>query len=287
MVLRLEVDEVRDVVSRGALSVTRVAQAGARRTNRFVFFPEPVTVERLHFEVIQQQRDAIVFLPLPIFEGSECGGESVVRRRDFGRGRAAVIERQWRCVHLSRETRFYQRAQRRWIQEFSWRVRLETRANARPRVASGFLRDAKLTSRNIEKRRPNRFTGTTNRSEKHRLTRFQQLRIDRRPWRNDTHHLSSHQFLRLARFFGLLANRDAITLAHEPRDVVRRRMMRHATHRNRIVAILLPCCECYLQFTRTSVRVVEKKFVEIAETKKQQGPGMLLLQFLVLPQHRR
>jgi hypothetical protein len=40
-----------------------------------------------------------------------------------------------------------------------------------------------------------------------------------------------------------------------------------------------------LQFARASVRVVEEQFVEIAEPEKQQGSGMLLLEFLVLPQH--
>src|ERR1043165_4953176 len=42
-----------------------------------------------------------------------------------------------------------------------------------------------------------------------------------------------------------------------------------------------------LQITRTSHCIVEKQFVKIAETKKQQRSGMLLLQFLVLPQHWR
>jgi hypothetical protein len=45
--------------------------------------------------------------------------------------------------------------------------------------------------------------------------------------------------------------------------------------------------ECDLQFTRTYYCVVKKEFVKIAETKKQEGSGMLLLQFLVLPQHWR
>jgi hypothetical protein len=42
-----------------------------------------------------------------------------------------------------------------------------------------------------------------------------------------------------------------------------------------------------LQFTRTYNCVVEEEFIEIAEAKKQQRSGMLLLQFLVLPQHWR
>jgi hypothetical protein len=45
--------------------------------------------------------------------------------------------------------------------------------------------------------------------------------------------------------------------------------------------------ECDLQLARTRQRVVKKEFIEVAETKKQKRPGMLLLQFLVLTQHRR
>ena len=46
---------------------------------------------------------------------------------------------------------------------------------------------------------------------------------------------------------------------------------------------------CVLQdwIKRTGQRIVKKEFIKIAETKKQKRPGMLLLQFLVLAQHRR
>ena len=63
--------------------------------------------------------------------------------------------------------------------------------------------------------------------------------------------------------------------------------MRHSTHRHGIATLFVTRCECDLQFARTGESVVKKQFVEIAETKKQQCPGMLLLQFLVLTQHRR
>jgi hypothetical protein len=35
------------------------------------------------------------------------------------------------------------------------------------------------------------------------------------------------------------------------------------------------------------VGVVEEQFVKVAESEKQQGSRVLLLEFLVLPQHRR
>jgi hypothetical protein len=40
-----------------------------------------------------------------------------------------------------------------------------------------------------------------------------------------------------------------------------------------------------LKFSRANYGVVKKQFVKIAEPEKQQGARMLLLQFVILPQH--
>ena len=68
MILRLEVDEIGDVCGSGALRLTRITQTRAGRASRFIFSRQPVTIERLHFEVFEQQRRAIIFLPLPVFD---------------------------------------------------------------------------------------------------------------------------------------------------------------------------------------------------------------------------
>ena len=47
MILRLEVDEIRNVRRRRALCFLRVTQTRAGRTNRFVLSCEPVAVEKL------------------------------------------------------------------------------------------------------------------------------------------------------------------------------------------------------------------------------------------------
>ena len=72
MILRFEVNKIGNVLSGGALSVSRVAQARARRANRFVFTCKAVTVESSHFEMFEQQRGTVVFLKLPIVECGEC-----------------------------------------------------------------------------------------------------------------------------------------------------------------------------------------------------------------------
>src|SRR6185369_1261550 len=197
------------------------------------------------------------------------------------------FQRQRRSLNFPGETRLDKRTERRRKQQLTRRIRFERRPNAHPRIMPRLLRHTKLTCGNIQKRRAYRLTRTTNRGQKHGLARLEQLRIDRRTRRHDTYYLAPYKFLRLAGFFSLFADRDAISFAHEARDVIRRRMMRHATHGNRIVTLFLSRCECDLQLARAGYRVVKKQFIKVAETKKQQRPGMLLLQFLVLTQHRR
>src|SRR6185503_11841604 len=68
MILWLEVNEIGDVLGGSALSLARVTQTRARRADRFVFACETVAVESFYFEVIEKERKAIVFLPLPIVE---------------------------------------------------------------------------------------------------------------------------------------------------------------------------------------------------------------------------
>ena len=78
MILRFEIDEIRDVRRSSTLRVARVTEARARGANRFVFACETVAVKRANFEVIDEQRRTIVFLPLPIFKGRQRGVEPKV-----------------------------------------------------------------------------------------------------------------------------------------------------------------------------------------------------------------
>jgi hypothetical protein len=56
---------------------------------------------------------------------------------------------------------------------------------------------------------------------------------------------------------------------------------------DRVAAFFVACRQCNLQFARTNNGVLEKELVKVAEPKEQERPGMLLLQLLILPQHRR
>ena len=68
MILRLEVDKIRDVLGRRALSLARVTQTRTGSADRLVFPCEPVTIESFNFEMIEKEGKAIVSLPLPIIE---------------------------------------------------------------------------------------------------------------------------------------------------------------------------------------------------------------------------
>src|SRR5207244_5303884 len=96
---------------------------------------------------------------------------------------------------------------------------------------------------------------------------------------------AAYQLLRFRRTFGLLANRHAITFAHELRDVVRCRMMRHAAHGNWVAAFLVSRRQGNLQLARAGHRVFEEEFVKISEAKEEQRARMLLLQLLILADH--
>src|SRR5215213_11839016 len=99
MILWLEVDEIRDVLGSRALSLTRVTQTRARRANRFVFSWETVAVERFDFEMIEKEREAIVFLPLPIVERRQ----SDIKTELVSGVRRAVraFQRQWRRLDFA------------------------------------------------------------------------------------------------------------------------------------------------------------------------------------------
>ena len=70
MILRLEINEIGNVIGCRALSFTRVAQTRAGCANRFFFAAQSVAIESSHFEVIEKQRGAVFFQPLPVIERS-------------------------------------------------------------------------------------------------------------------------------------------------------------------------------------------------------------------------
>src|SRR5829696_8889010 len=162
MILRLEVNEIGNVIGGSTLSFTRIVQTRTGRANRFFLAAQTVAIERAHFEVIEKQRGAIVFLPLPVVERRQRRRETV-----FVRGNArfvTILKRQGCCLYFTCQATFDQRSERRGEEQLSRRIRFERRANPGPRITPAFLRDAKLTRRDVEKRGANTFAGATNRS---------------------------------------------------------------------------------------------------------------------------
>ena len=71
MILRLEVEDVRDVRGRRALCLLRVTQASARRAHGFSFARQAIRVERMDTELFNKERSSIFGLPEPVVERRE------------------------------------------------------------------------------------------------------------------------------------------------------------------------------------------------------------------------
>src|SRR5581483_4433152 len=122
-------------------------------------------------------------------------------------------------------------------------------------------------------------------SEISRFLRFQQLWVDWCAGRNNANDFPAHELFCLACLFGLFADGDAITPAHQLRDVVSGRMVWHAAHGNWIAAFFVARRQSDLEFSRANDRVFKKQLIEIAQAKEKQRPRMLRFQLLVLPDH--
>src|ERR1051325_12163046 len=99
------------------------------------------------------------------------------------------------------------------------------------------------------------------------------MRVDGRAARDDAHDLAAHELLRLRRVFGLLADCDAVAFAYQTRDVVRDRVVRHATHRDGLAPLLVARREGYLHLARARDCVLEEELVEVAEAEEEERGG--------------
>ena len=162
-----EVNKIGNVRGGRALCLLRVTQTSAGSANRFVFFGQPVAVENLHLEVIEQQRLAIFSLPFPVVDRRERCRESVFACRRLVVVRIVTLQRERRGLRFSRETGFDERTERGGEEQFARSVGFERGAYASPRIASCLLCNAKLARRDVEKSRADGFAGRTDGGEKH------------------------------------------------------------------------------------------------------------------------
>ncbi len=94
--------------------------------------------------------------------------------------------------------------------------------------------------------------------------------IGGRSGRNNADDFTTNEFLAGAGRFHLIADGDLEAVTNETRDVSVGGVIGNATHGNRLTFFAIAGRERDLEFTRGKDRVFVKKFVEIAETEKQQ-----------------
>src|SRR5216683_249959 len=104
-----------------------------------------------------------------------------------------------------------------------------------------------------------------------------QRRICRRARRNYPRDFPPHQFLGYAWILHLLADRDLESFTDQFGNVAFGCVMRNAAHGYGHTLLFVARSECDLQLVRGQNSIIEKEFVEIPQTKEEQGTGMLFL----------
>lgn len=115
---------------------------------------------------------------------------------------------------------------------------------------------------------------------------FQKRRVGQRAGRNDAHDFALHRPFARADFAHLFAHRHAFAHLHQPRQILLRRVKRHARHLNRHAVHLPARGQSDIQQLRRLHRVIQKQFVKIAHTVKHQLVGVLRFDGEILLHHR-
>ena len=94
---------------------------------------------------------------------------------------------------------------------------------------------------------------------------------------NDTDHFPVNQSLGKGRVTGLLADGDAVTLAHQARNVAVGGMMGYTCHWRFLATSKVAPGKGYFQFAGDNFGIVIEHFVKIAHAKKEDGVRILFL----------
>ena len=86
--------------------------------------------------------------------------------------------------------------------------------------------------------------------------------------------------------FHLLTDGHFIAFLHQPGQIGLIAVKRHAAHGRPLFQPAVPSGQGQIQFPGSDFRIVKKHFVEVSQPKKQQGPGVFLLELEVLFHHR-
>ena len=101
------------------------------------------------------------------------------------------------------------------------------------------------------------------------LVRAKQMRIGSRAWRDDAGDFAADEFLAGNCRFHLIADRHAVTLGDQARNVAFRRMVGNAAHGDGLALFLIAGSESDFEFARGYDGVFEEHLVEIAETEEE------------------
>ena len=153
-------------------------------------------------------------------------------------------------------------------------------------ISSAKLSRAKFAGREIERRETYFVALLGNACQEVVLLRLE-LRVGRRARRDHARHFALDDLLRHPRVFHLIADGDLESLANQLGDVVLRRVIRHAAHRNGDALFLVARSQRDLQLLGRDHRVFKEQLVEITQAKEQQRMGMLFLDGCILPHQRR
>ena len=111
--------------------------------------------------------------------------------------------------------------------------------------------------------------------------------VCQRARRDDSRHLALDRPLAGCRIPDLFTDRYRLALAHELRQVSLGRMIRHASHRNRVAATLAARRERDIQEHCCPLGVIEKQLVEVPHAVKQEHVRIFALDTQILLHHRR
>ncbi len=117
--------------------------------------------------------------------------------------------------------------------------------------------------------------------------RIQKRSVGHGAGRDDAHHLPLERPFGGCRIAELLADRHALALAHQPREVTVDGVIRHAGHRNRPARGLTARGEGDVEQRGGAAGVVVEELVEVAHAVKEQDVRVLALDAQVLLHHRR
>ena len=115
---------------------------------------------------------------------------------------------------------------------------------------------------------------------------FQKRRVSQRAGRNDAHDFALHRPFARADFAHLLAHCHTFAHLHQSRQILLRRVKRHARHLNRHAVHLPARGQGNVQQLRRFHRVIQKQLVKIAHAVKHQLVGVLRFDGEILLHHR-